>query len=431
VLRKPRAAAPSGRAGRAVRDPARPPSTDGFCRLPLPWGNRSALLVVLGYSRLLWVQFYRRQTIATVMHGLETAFLYLGGVPRELLFDQLKAVIVEDARPSGGKVLENPEFLRFAAQWDFRIRACRPYRAKTKGKVERPVHYLRHNFVYGREFLVEADLNTQCLAWLDGIANTRVHGTTQERPRERFERDERAVLGPLAARPYQSLVIAPERARRSTPVPSLRARAMKHAPTSLRDRVRAQLADLKLPGALKALDEVLGALDGGELRGPVAIERLLGAQIVLRNNRRLVAAMRTSRLPAVKTLADFDFTFQPSLKREQVESLHTLGFLERHENVILLGPPGVGKRHLAISLAISAAQIGRRVYYGTLADLIASLEEAQQAGRLSHRLKTLVFPSLLVGDEIGYLPISRTGAMLFFQLMSRRSPLTAGRSKRA
>lgn len=86
----------------------------------------------------------------------------------------------------------------------------------------------------------------------------------------------------------------------------------------------------------------------------------------------------------------------------------------------LVGPPGVGKTHLAISLAIAAAQSGRRVYYGTLADLITSLEEAQQAGQLAHRLKTLVFPSLLVVDEIGYLPISRTGAMLFFQLMSRR-----------
>lgn len=192
------------------------------------------------------------------------------------------------------------------------------------------------------------------------------------------------------------------------------------AATTQRHAIRGMLADLKLPGALEAVDHILSDVDGGHLGATDAISRLLTAQITLRNNRRLQAAMRSSRLPAVKTLDTFDFSFQPSLKREQIESLHELGFVERKENVVLLGPPGVGKTHLAISLAIAAAQRGRRVYYGTLTDLITSLEEAQAAGHLSRRLAVLTHPSLLVVDEIGYLPVSRNGAILFFQLMSRR-----------
>ncbi len=154
----------------------------------------------------------------TVIDGLEAAFAAWGGVPHEVLFDQLKAVIVEDDRPSGGRVLENPEFLRFAAHWGFRIRACRPYRAQTKGKVERPVGYLRDNVVYGRAFLGDADLAAQTRTWLDETANQRVHGTTHEVPAVRLARDEQAQLLPLAARPYRSLVLAPERLTRSIPV---------------------------------------------------------------------------------------------------------------------------------------------------------------------------------------------------------------------
>jgi transposase len=121
-----------------------------FARFWFPWGVRYALLVVLGYSRLLWCRFYTRQDMATLVDGLEEAFLYFGGVPQELLFDQMKAVITRDLRLEGGALVRNAEFLRFAHHWGFTARACRPYRAQTKGKVERPVRYLRGNFVYGR-----------------------------------------------------------------------------------------------------------------------------------------------------------------------------------------------------------------------------------------------------------------------------------------
>ena len=180
-----------------------------FADFKFPWGKRHALLVVLGYSRLLWVRFYPRQTMRTVIAGLEAAFAFFGGVPHELLFDQMKAVILEDRRPAGGRLLENAEFLRFAHHWGFRIRACRPHRAKTKGKVERPVGYVRSNLIYGREFLGDTDLEAQLQHWLEHTANARIHGTTGEVPRTRFERDERAALQPLAAGPYLSLGLLP------------------------------------------------------------------------------------------------------------------------------------------------------------------------------------------------------------------------------
>ena len=195
---------------------------------------------------------------------------------------------------------------------------------------------------------------------------------------------------------------------------------MSAAASGRRERVREMLADLRMPGTLEAADKVLALADGGAVTAEEAVERLLGAQIVLRNNRRLETAMRSSRLPAAKTLAQFEFAFQSSVKREQVASLHELGFLSQCGNVALLGPPRVGKTRLAISLVIAAAESGRHVYFGTLAGLIESLEEAKAAGHLARRLKVLTHPAPLVVDEIGYLPVSRDRAVLFFQLINAR-----------
>jgi transposase len=173
-----------------------------FGTFQLPWGRRHALLVVLGYSRLLWLRFFPRQTMQTLFRGLESAFESIGGVPKELLFDQMRSVVLSDDRLGGQGLVLNSEFLRFAAHWGFRPRACRPYRAKTKGKVERPIRYLRQSFFYGRTFLNDEDLNAQSERWLEQIANARRHRTVREPPRLRFERDERQALQPLALRPY-------------------------------------------------------------------------------------------------------------------------------------------------------------------------------------------------------------------------------------
>jgi len=183
-----------------------------FGEFKFPWGKRYALVVVLGYSRLLWLRFFERQDMRTLFRGLEEAFAFFGGVPKELLFDQMKAVITKDLRLLGGQLVINEEFLRFTRHWGFKARACRAYRAQTKGKVERPIYYIRDNFVYARDFLDDEHLDAERERWQERTANVRVHATTRERPRERFERDERHVLQALAERPYRSLILLPKKA---------------------------------------------------------------------------------------------------------------------------------------------------------------------------------------------------------------------------
>jgi len=178
-----------------------------FAHCRMPWGMRYALLVVLGHSRLLWVRFYPRQDLPTLVHGLATCFAEWGGVPWELLFDQMKSVVTRDERLEGGSLLKNLEFLRFARHHGCRIRVCRPYRAKTKGKVERPIRYLRGNFLYGRTFVSDADLNDQVAHWLATVANVREHATTHWVPAERFTAVEQSALHALPLTPYRSLAL--------------------------------------------------------------------------------------------------------------------------------------------------------------------------------------------------------------------------------
>jgi DNA replication protein DnaC len=139
-----------------------------------------------------------------------------------------------------------------------------------------------------------------------------------------------------------------------------------------------------------------------------------------RHQRGIEARLRQARFPWIKTLDQFDFDFQPSLDRRQVRELAGMSFVERAHNVIVLGPPGVGKTHLAISLGVKAVEAGYSVLFLTLEALMTRLTKAVNENRLERSLQQLVYPKVLIIDEVGYLPLNRLEASLFFRLVVRR-----------
>jgi DNA replication protein DnaC len=193
-----------------------------------------------------------------------------------------------------------------------------------------------------------------------------------------------------------------------------------HASPSSLDSIKKSLVALKMPCALEILDMCLRRVEHGEITWVEALDHILIEELTLRDNRRVKMALVMARLPAVKTLSGFDFTFQPSLDRNRILALAELKFIERNEAVHLLGPPGTGKSHLATALAVEAVKAGKTVAFATLADIVTSLAKAEREGTLRERIRFLSRASLLVVDEIGYLPVIAGGGNLFFQLVNAR-----------
>jgi DNA replication protein DnaC len=180
------------------------------------------------------------------------------------------------------------------------------------------------------------------------------------------------------------------------------------------------LDKLKMDHLEAQLDAVCEQAAQGQLDYKTFLTQALAAEWQGRYQRGIEARLRQARFPWIKTLDQFDFDFQPSLDRRQVRELAGMSFVERAHNVILLGPPGVGKTHLAIALGVKAVEAGYSVLFLTLEILMIRLVKAFHENRLERSLQQLVYPKILIIDEIGYLPLSNLEASLFFRLVARR-----------
>ena len=164
--------------------------------------------------------------------------------------------------------------------------------------------------------------------------------------------------------------------------PAREARNDRHAEIvpSVVDRIKQTLVGLKMPRAIEILDATVRRLERGEMTALEAIDALLAEELTLRENRRIKTALVMARLSTIKTLAGFDFSFQPSLDKNRIMALAELKFIDRAEVLHLVGPPGTGKSHLSLALGVEAVKAGRSVYFTTLADLVGALAKAEREG---------------------------------------------------
>lgn len=188
----------------------------------------------------------------------------------------------------------------------------------------------------------------------------------------------------------------------------------------LYSRVQSALHTLQLPQMADQLHALTAQAAANNWSALEYLDHLTQVELNSRYERDVQRKLRLAHFPFFKTLDQFDFAFQPSVNERQLRDLASLRFVANAENVLFLGPPGVGKTHLAVSLGLAAVTRGMSVYFSTVADLLELLARDARANRLQQRLQALCRPHLLILDEMGYFTLDKRAAQFLFQLVSRR-----------
>jgi DNA replication protein DnaC len=186
------------------------------------------------------------------------------------------------------------------------------------------------------------------------------------------------------------------------------------------DRVTQTLSALRLHTACADLEQHVREARERDLTHLQFLDVLLGNELAARQERSIIVRTKLAHFPVLKTLDSFDFDVQPTIDRRVINELQTLAFIERTENVVFLGPPGVGKTHLSIGLGLRALQAGHRVYFVSAQDLLDQIRIAQLDGIPGHKQRHLNTVPLLIIDELGYVEFDKSAATWLFQLICQR-----------
>lgn len=186
------------------------------------------------------------------------------------------------------------------------------------------------------------------------------------------------------------------------------------------ERLMGDLKKLRLPAMIEMLDSYTKQAASNSMSYIDFLSGLVSEEVRHKEQRAVQSRIKSARFPVLKSLDDFDYTFQPSLNRKKLAELSSLRFIDNKENILFLGPPGIGKTHLSTGLGVRACESGYKVLFTTLNDMVSVLMASMADNSLPTKLRQFVQPALLIIDEVGYLPVSKEGANFLFQVVAKR-----------